>query len=80
VNYFDDDKAYLTQSGQLYNEATAMALGKTIAFGLRSAREIEDPPPSHRVWMVEPEMAYATIERREARGRRVARFHCGPRA
>src|SRR5579884_578202 len=28
VNYFDDEKAYLTQSGQLYNEATAMAFGK----------------------------------------------------
>src|SRR6202521_1293117 len=28
VNYFDDDKAYLTQSGQLYNEANAMAFGK----------------------------------------------------
>src|ERR1700753_1802816 len=33
VNYFDDDKAYLTQSGQLYNEANAMAFGKAYCFG-----------------------------------------------
>ena len=33
VNYFDDEKAYLTQSGQLYNEADAMAFGKVYCFG-----------------------------------------------
>src|SRR6202162_5674707 len=33
VNYIDDQKAYLTQSGQLYIEATAMALGKVYTFG-----------------------------------------------
>ncbi len=33
VNYIDDEKAYLTQSGQLYIEATAMALGKVYTFG-----------------------------------------------
>ncbi len=33
VDYFGDDKAYLTQSGQLYNEATAAAFGKSYAFG-----------------------------------------------
>ena len=33
VNYFDDEKLYLTQSGQLYNEATAMAFGKVYTFG-----------------------------------------------
>src|ERR1700677_124887 len=32
VNYFDDDKAYLAQSGQLYNEAHAMAFGKVYCF------------------------------------------------
>jgi asparaginyl-tRNA synthetase len=37
VNYFDDTKAYLTQSGQLYNEATAAALGKVYTFGRHSA-------------------------------------------
>src|SRR5579859_1089369 len=33
MDYFDDDKAYLTQSGQLYIEATALALGKVYSFG-----------------------------------------------
>jgi len=33
VQYIDDEKAYLTQSGQLYVEATAMALGKVYTFG-----------------------------------------------
>ena len=33
VDYFEDDKAYLTQSGQLYNEATAAAFGRSYAFG-----------------------------------------------
>jgi asparaginyl-tRNA synthetase len=33
VDYFGDNKAYLTQSGQLYNEATAAAFGKSYAFG-----------------------------------------------
>ncbi|MGH9204239.1 MAG: amino acid--tRNA ligase-related protein, partial [Vicinamibacterales bacterium] len=33
VQYFDDETAYLTQSGQLYNEANAMALGRVYAFG-----------------------------------------------
>ena len=37
VEYFDDEKAYLTQSGQLYNEANAMALGKVYASARRSA-------------------------------------------
>jgi asparaginyl-tRNA synthetase len=43
VDYFGDEKAYLTQSGQLYNEATAAAFGKSYAFGPDiSCREIED--------------------------------------
>src|ERR1700730_4668445 len=33
MDYFDNDKAYLTQSGQLYVEATALALGKVYSFG-----------------------------------------------
>ncbi len=50
VNYFEDEKAYLTQSGQLYNEATAMAFGKVYCFGPDVPRgEIEDAPPSDRV-------------------------------
>ena len=50
VQYFDDTTAYLTQSGQLYNEAGAMALGRVVL--LRAdvpRREVEDAPPSHRV-------------------------------
>jgi asparaginyl-tRNA synthetase len=37
VQYFEDDTAYLTQSGQLYNEANAMALGRCTASARRSA-------------------------------------------
>jgi asparaginyl-tRNA synthetase len=63
VNYFDDDKAYLTQSGQLYNEATAMAFGKVYCFG-PTFRAEKSKTRRHltEFWMVEPEMAYATLE------------------
>lgn len=55
--------AYLTQSGQLYNEAAAMALGQVYSFGpvFRAERK-----PTHRhlaeFWMLEPEIAFGTIE------------------
>ena len=63
VDYFEDGKAYLTQSGQLYNEATAMALGKTYCFG-PTFRAEKSKTRRHltEFWMVEPEMAYATLE------------------
>jgi asparaginyl-tRNA synthetase len=63
VNYFDDDKAYLTQSGQLYNEATAMAFGKVYCFG-PTFRAEKSKTRRHltEFWMVEPEMAFATLE------------------
>jgi asparaginyl-tRNA synthetase len=63
VNYFDDDKAYLTQSGQLYNEATAMAFGKVYTFG-PTFRAEKSKTRRHltEFLMVEPEMAYATLE------------------
>jgi asparaginyl-tRNA synthetase len=63
VPYFDDDKAYLTQSGQLYNEATAMAFGKVYCFG-PTFRAEKSKTRRHltEFWMVEPEMAYATLE------------------
>ena len=49
VDYFDE-QAFLTQSGQLYIEATAMALGKVYSLRADVSRgEIEDAPPSHRV-------------------------------
>jgi asparaginyl-tRNA synthetase len=63
VNYFEDEKAYLTQSGQLYNEATAMAFGKVYCFG-PTFRAEKSKTRRHltEFWMVEPEMAYATLE------------------
>ncbi len=62
VDYFDDEKAYLTQSGQLYNEANAMALGKVYAFG-PTFRAEKSKTRRHltEFWMVEPEMAYADL-------------------
>ena len=72
VEYFDDQKAYLTQSGQLYNEANAMALGKVYAFG-PTFRAEKSKTRRHltEFWMVEPEMAYADLERRHHARRRL---------
>jgi asparaginyl-tRNA synthetase len=63
VQYFDDETVYLTQSGQLYNEATAMAFGKVYCFG-PTFRAEKSKTRRHltEFWMVEPEMAYATLE------------------
>jgi asparaginyl-tRNA synthetase len=63
VDYFDDAKAYLTQSGQLYNEATAAAFGKVYCFG-PTFRAEKSKTRRHltEFWMVEPEMAYATLD------------------
>src|SRR5438552_15625550 len=60
VDYFED-QAYLTQSGQLYIEATAMALGKGYSFG-PTFRAEKSNTRRHltEFWMVEPEAAYAT--------------------
>ena len=62
TQYFDE-KAYLTQSGQLYNEATAMAFGKTYCFG-PTFRAEKSKTRRHLIefWMVEPEMAYANLD------------------
>jgi len=62
MDYFDDDKAYLTQSGQLYVEATALALGKVYSFG-PTFRAEKSKTRRHltEFWMVEPEMAYAGL-------------------
>jgi asparaginyl-tRNA synthetase len=63
VDYFDDEKVYLTQSGQLYNEANAMAFGKVYCFG-PTFRAEKSKTRRHltEFWMVEPEMAYADLE------------------
>jgi asparaginyl-tRNA synthetase len=57
--YFDLGKAYLSQSGQLYAEATAMALGKVYTFG-PTFRAERSKPRKHltEFWMVEPEAAF----------------------
>ena len=62
MDYFDDDKAYLTQSGQLYVEATALALGKVYSFG-PTFRAEKSKTRRHltEFWMVEPEMAFAGL-------------------
>jgi asparaginyl-tRNA synthetase len=63
VDYFGNDKAYLTQSGQLYNEATAAAFGKSYAFG-PTFRAEKSKTRRHltEFWMVEPEVAFAHLE------------------
>lgn len=60
--YFDT-KAYLAQSGQLYNEANCMALGKVYCFG-PTFRAEKSKTRRHLMefWMVEPEMAYVELE------------------
>ena len=62
VDYFDE-QAFLTQSGQLYVEATAMALGKVYSFG-PTFRAEKSKTRRHltEFWMVEPEMAYAELD------------------
>ena len=62
VDYFDD-QAYLTQSGQLYIEATAMALGKVYSFG-PTFRAEKSKTRRHltEFWMVEPEIAYGELD------------------
>jgi len=62
VDYFEE-QAYLTQSGQLYIEATAMALGKVYSFG-PTFRAEKSKTRRHltEFWMVEPEIAYGTLD------------------
>src|SRR6202165_2160781 len=63
VQYVDDQKAYLTQSGQLYVEALAAALGKVYCFG-PTFRAEKSKTRRHltEFWMLEPEAAYAHLE------------------
>jgi asparaginyl-tRNA synthetase len=62
VDYFEE-QAFLTQSGQLYIEATAAALGKVYSFG-PTFRAEKSKTRRHltEFWMVEPEIAYATLD------------------
>ncbi len=62
TGYFEDS-AYLTQSGQLYNEAAAMAFGRVYCFG-PTFRAERSKTRRHltEFWMVEPEVAYADLD------------------
>jgi len=62
TKYFDLGSAYLSQSGQLYAEATALALGKVYTFG-PAFRAEKSKTRKHltEFWMVEPEMAFFDI-------------------
>lgn len=63
VPYFDEGSAYLAQSGQLYNEANAMALGKVYCFG-PTFRAEKSKTRRHltEFWMVEPEMPFVDLD------------------
>ncbi|MGE4602470.1 MAG: asparagine--tRNA ligase [Planctomycetota bacterium] len=63
VDYFEDNKAYLTQSGQLYMEAAAMALGDVYCLG-PTFRAEKSKTRRHltEFWMFEPEMAFADLD------------------
>ncbi|RFU68465.1 asparagine--tRNA ligase [Peribacillus saganii] len=62
TKYFDED-AFLSQSGQLYMEAAAMALGKVFSFG-PTFRAEKSKTRRHLIefWMIEPEMAFYEFE------------------
>ncbi len=62
LDYFGE-KAYLSQSGQLYNEAACMSVGKTYCFG-PTFRAEKSKTRRHLMefWMVEPEVAYAGLD------------------
>ena len=62
TKYFDDD-AFLSQSGQLYMEAAAMAFGKVFSFG-PTFRAEKSKTRRHLIefWMMEPEMAFVEHE------------------
>ncbi len=75
VDYFEE-QAFLTQSGQLYIEATAMALGKVYSFG-PTFRAEKSKTRRHltEFWMVEPEVAYLRARRPDGAGRAVHHLH-----
>lgn len=63
TEYFDLGKAYLTQSGQLYNEAAAMAFGRVYCYG-PTFRAEKSKTRRHltEFWMLEPEVAYLDLD------------------
>ncbi len=78
LDYFEDEKVYLTQSGQLYGEATAAAFGKTYCFGpVFRAEKSKTRRHLTEFWMVEPEMAFADLEDVKRVGEELIRFVIG---
>ena len=65
TEYFDE-KAYLTQSGQLYMEAAAMAFGKVYCLAHFPSGKSKTRRHLMEFWMVEPEVAYADHEDKHA--------------
>jgi asparaginyl-tRNA synthetase len=63
TDYFDEGKAYLSQSGQLYNEANIMAFGKVYCFG-PTFRAEKSKTRRHltEFWMIEPEVAFCDLD------------------
>ena len=63
TEYFDEGKAYLSQSGQLYNEANIMAFGKVYCFG-PTFRAEKSKTRRHltEFWIVEPEIAFCDLD------------------
>ena len=63
TEYFDEGKAYLAQSGQLYNEANIMAFGKVYCFG-PTFRAEKSKTRRHltEFWMLEPEIAFCNLD------------------
>ena len=80
VDYFGDP-AYLTQSGQLYIESTALALGKVYSFG-PTFRAEKSKTRRHltEFWMVEPEVAYLRSRRADGTGGELHLAHRAERA
>jgi len=78
VNYFDDEKVFLTQSGQLYSEATIASFGKVYNFGpVFRAERSKTRRHLTEFWMVEPELAYAGIEDLKTVGEALVTFVIG---
>lgn len=76
--YFDQGQAYLSQSGQLYMEAGAMAFGRVYCFG-PSFRAEKSKTRRHltEFWMVEPEIAFADLEQLMAWSEQLITFSLG---
>jgi asparaginyl-tRNA synthetase len=75
TQYFDEGMAFLSQSGQLYQEPGLAAFGKTYCFG-PTFRAEKSKTRRHltEFWMCEPEMAFAHLEDVMTLGERLTKF------